>query len=555
MDGKRGPRQNFILRLKDNIEVPLENSSDVFKRLYLILALILMSLFIIIIKTLIISQKVNDDFTYHFSIEQARGNIYDRNGHILAVNLPTKSIYIKPEEVLDINGTATALASVLEGEKVEQIIQKISFGKTFVWIKRHILPHQQLKIKSIGLPGVYLSDDSKRFYPQENEFSHLVGFVDIDQNGISGIEKSFNTELSAGKDITLSLDLTIQSVIRNKLNQAIINHDALGGMAIIMNAKNGEIISLVSLPDFNPNGKKLEYNQKDTMFNRATLGLYEMGSTFKILTLAIGLDTGAVKLSDSFNVTQPIKLGKYRINDYKFHKANLSLSEVLIFSSNRGIGQVGMKIGVQKQQEYLKNLGMLSPVDIEIIEKSRPIHVNQKQWNDVYLVTISYGHGIAVSGLHTVQAIASVANGGLLYKPTILKQDSQPDGIRIFKEKTSHTMRKIMRLVVEEGYGKKANVEGYNLGGKTGTAEKVKNGKYMKNNCNLALFIGAFPIDDPQYVIFVAVDEPKQNKLNAGFTTGGWVAAPLVGEILNDAGHLLGVKTTQQRVIQLAGHL
>ena len=194
---------------------------------------------------------------------------------------------------------------------------------------------------------------------------------------------------------------------------------------------------------------------------------------------------------------------------------------------------------------------MLPQVDIEILEKSRPMHVSQKQWNDVYLVTISYGHGIAVSALHAVQAIAAVTNGGILYKPTIIKQDSQPEGVRVFKEKTSQIMRKIMRLVVEQGYASKAEVEGYNLGGKTGTAEKVKHGKYMKNNCNLALFIGAFPIDDPQYVMFIAVDEPKPNKLNAGFTTGGWIAAPLAAEILRESGYLLGVKTTQQRLMKL----
>lgn len=545
---EKTPRKNFFLRLEDGVEGQIETSSGVFKRLYFILGLILISFSIIIIKIFLVSQHSNNDIVSHFKREQVRGNIYDRNGHILAVNLPTKSIYVRPDEIVDINETASALSVVLDEAKTEKLIQKISFGKTFVWIKRHILPHQQTKIKSIGLPGVYLVEDSKRFYPQENEFSHLVGFVDIDQNGISGIEKSFNEELSNGHDIKLSLDLNIQSMLRNKLNQAIVNHDALGGMAVIMNPKNGEIISLVSLPDFNPN--KIESSGKEAMFNRATLGLYEMGSTFKILTVAMGLDTGAVKLSDSFDVTQAIKLGKYRIKDYKFHKANLSLSEVLIFSSNRGIGQVGMKLGIQRQQEYLRKLGMLSPVDIEIVEKSRPMHISQKQWNDVYLVTISYGHGIAVSAIHSIQAIAAVTNGGILYKPTIIKQSSQPEGVRVFKETTSQIMRKIMRLVVEQGYAKKAEVAGYNIGGKTGTAEKVKHGKYMTNNCNLALFIGAFPINDPQYVMFLAVDEPKQNKLNAGFTTGGWIAAPLAAEIL-DSGSLLGVKTTQQRLIKV----
>ena len=543
MDVKRAPRKNFFLKIEESVEEVEEISEGPGNRIKFILIVILISFSIVVIKMLIVSRESND-IVSNFRREEMRGNIYDRNGHILAVNLPTKSIYVKPDEILDINGTAKSLSLILDGEKQEKIAQKINLGKTFVWIKRHILPHQQVKMRSLGLQGVYLADDSKRFYPQENEFSHLVGFVDIDQNGISGVEKSFNEELSEGKNVQLSLDINIQSVVRAKLSKAISDHDALGGMAVIMDANNGEIVSLVSLPDFNPNGKKIESNGQEAMFNRATLGLYEMGSTFKILTLAIGLDTGAVKLTDSFNVTQPIKLGKYQIKDYKFHKANLSLPEVLIFSSNRGVGQVGMKIGIKKQQEYLRKIGMLSPVDIEVSEKGRPIHVSQKQWNDVYLVTISYGHGIAVSALHTVEAIAAVTNGGILYKPTILKQYSQPEGIRVFKEKTSQIMRKIMRLVVEQGYGSKAEVKGYNIGGKTGTAEKVKNGKYMKKNCNLALFTGAFPINDPQYVIFVAVDEPKPNKLNGGFTTGGWVAAPLAADILREGGYLLSHKVS-----------
>jgi cell division protein FtsI (penicillin-binding protein 3) len=552
---RKDHRKNIILRLEEDIDEPkIELSLSAIKRIRFILILIIISFLTVVFKMISVATSTNDSSTISLKIDKVRGKIYDRNGSILAVNLPTKSIYVRPDEVFDVENTAKALVEVIDekNDKLYEIfLSKLKSPKPFVWIKRHILPSQQLKIRSLGLQGVYLADDSKRFYPQENDFSHLIGFVDIDQNGISGVEKSFNEVLSEGNDIELSLDINIQSIVRNKLSNSILNHEALGGMAVIMDVNNGEIVSLVSLPDFNPNGQKLTSNKDEEMFNRATLGLYEMGSTFKILTLAIGLDMGAVKLSDSFNVSQPIKLGKYLIKDYKFHKANLTLPEVLIFSSNRGVGQVGIKIGIEKQQEYLRNIGMLSPIDLEIGERGRPLHVSPKQWNEVYLVTISYGHGIAVTALHTVQAIASVTNGGILYKPTILKQTLQPEGVRVFKEKTSHTMRKLMRRVVEEGYAKKAEVEGYNIGGKTGTAEKVKNGKYVKHNCNLASFFGAFPIDNPQYVIFVAVDEPKPNKLNQGFTTGGWVAAPLAADILREVGYLLGTKTNQQKVVYI----
>lgn len=569
-------KKNLIKRVNTILNLHTENDDMIFKnsvsqttiqRLYIVLTVVLISYFIIIFRLIDIS-IMHDENTPHLdtfiSSERSRGSIYDRNGLILATNLPTKSMYVRPEQITDPKKVATAIAEIMQKYHVDhsksltdRIESKIEGGRGFIWIKRHLLPEEYLKIKSLGIPGIYFADDNKRFYPHENDFSHIIGFVDIDQNGIAGIEKNFDIALSEGEDIHLALDSRIQEIVHNQLSQSIADHDALGGMAVMMDVKNGEIISLVSLPDFNPNVLKVGGSQKsqEAMFNRATLGVYEMGSTFKILTLAIGLDIGAVKLSDSFNVMNPMQLGKYKINDYRFYKANLSLAEVLIFSSNRGIAQVGYKIGIANQQEYMRNIGMLSQVNLEISETGRPIYVNKKQWNDVYLATISYGHGVAVTSLHTVQAIAAVTNGGILYKPTILKQNSQPEGRKIFKDSTSVTMRKIMRSVVEEGFGKKADIPGYKVGGKTGTAEKVKNGRYVKKDCNLVLFIGAFPMDDPQYVLLVAVDEPKPNKLNSGFTTGGMIAAPLAGEIIKNSGQILGINQNNKHYLIVSSDL
>lgn len=511
-------------------------------RIYFLLIFIALCYFIIVFRLLSLINYDKEDESVTQNLSLKRGNIYDANGYLLATNLPTKSVYIKPDEIIsDVESTIKPILNIINERNSEKIsLEKIKFkidsGKSFVWIKRHILPDQYVKIQALGIPSIYFVEDNKRFYPYENDFSHVIGFVDIDQNGISGIEKEFDELLTEGKDLHLSLNVRVQATVREKLQQSIINNDALGGMAVIMNANNGEIVSIVSLPDFNPNRLVAD---SESLFNRATLGVYEMGSTFKILTLAIGLDLGVVKFSDTFNVMNPLKLGRYTVNDYKFHKANLSLSEVLIFSSNRGIAQVGYKIGINNQQKYIGDIGMLSAVNIELQERGKPIHVSSKQWNEVYLATISYGHGIAVTPLHSVQSIAAVVNGGLLYTPTLLKLNNSVNGIRIFKESTSQAMRKVMRRIVEEGYAKKAEVSGYNIGGKTGTAEKVKNGRYMKKNCNLVSFCGAFPIDNPQYVIFVAVDEPKPNKLNSGFATGGQVAAPLAAEILKEVGFIL----------------
>ncbi len=554
-------RYNILIDIITNNE-DISNSNIISNttttRIYMVLAVVLCCYFIIIFRLIDVSMIDKDDLTAKQQInflettDNERADILDRNGVILATSLPTQSLYARPEQILDGKNNAKLLADIISKynqdttELESNILSKLTSAKNFVWIKRHLLPEEYYKIKKLGIPGVYFADDKKRFYPHENSLAHVVGFVDIDGNGIAGIEKYYNDSLVQNNIITLSIDSRIQAIVREKLNEAIIEHEAIGGMAIIMNAKNGELISMVSLPDFNPNGlgikEHLQHNP-DAMFNRSTLGVYEMGSTFKILTIAIGLDINAVKLSDSFNIANPIKLGKYQIHDYNSKKANMSLAEVLIYSSNKGVIQVGYKIGIEKQQEYMRNIGMLSPVQIEMHEVSRPLHVSKKQWSDIYLATISYGHGIAVTGLHTVQAIATVVNGGLLYKPTLLKRTDNSEPIaRIFKEETSLKMRRLMRLVVQEGFSKKAEVPGYNIGGKTGTAEKVKHGKYVKKNCNLALFIGGFPIDDPQYILFVAVDEAKPNQKNYGFTTGGMIAAPLAANIIRETAYLLGVE-------------
>lgn len=547
-------RKNLIFNIHtENDEISTKNTiSDQTRiRLHIVVGVILVAYFIILFRLVDLSIMSDEKNARGNSIFEenhlvTRGIIYDRNGLVLATNLPTQSLYVKPEQIDDVKKTSKALAGVIQKYSeqtnksfAEKIASKIQSGKNFVWIKRHLIPEEHSKIKALGIPGVYFTDDSKRFYPHENNFAHVVGFVDIDQKGIAGVEKYFDKTLSEGNDLYLSLDSRVQAIVHTKLNDSILSNEALGGMAVIMNAKNGEIVSLVSLPDYNPNGLRLNNYNQEVMFNRASLGVYEMGSTFKILTMAIALDMGVVKLSDSFNVVNPIKLGKYKINDYRFHKANLSLTEVLVFSSNRGAIQIGNRIGAAKQQEYMDKTGILSPVHVEVNEVGKPIY--SRQWSDVYLSTVSYGHGIAVTALNTAQAIAAVVNGGILYKPTLLKHKNEAEGIRVFKPSTSKIMRSIMRLVVEEGYGKKADVEGYNVGGKTGTAEKVKNGKYVKRDCNLVLFIGAFPIDDPDYIIVVAVDEPKPNKVNSGFTTGGMIAAPLAGKIIESTGQLLHV--------------
>jgi cell division protein FtsI (penicillin-binding protein 3) len=537
-------RFQVFVELEEEIEELASKNAirqDQKNRLFLVLTLFTLAFLIIIIRMVQLS-LFTEQLEKHYLVPKVipRGNIYDKQGKMIATNLPTKSLYAIPEQIINPEETADALSDILQqfckncqSFSSNRLLTKLLQGKHFIWLKRHLLPEEFIKIQNLGIPGLYFMEDQKRFYPQENLFSHLIGLVDIDQKGIAGLEKTFDDDLKDGKPLKLSLDTSLQEIVRFQLQESIKNHEALGGMALIMEAKTGRIMTLVSLPDFNPNStKKLD---PIALFNRSSLGVYEMGSTFKTLTLAMALDLGLVKKSDSFNVTQPLKLGKYKINDYKFHKPNLSLSEVLVFSSNRGIAQIAQKIGKTNQKEYLEKLGLLKPIELEISEVGKP--VIPRYWSDTNLVTMSYGYGIAVTALHSLTALAAVVNGGLLFKPTLLEKPQE--GVRVFKESTSLIMRDILRLVVEEGYASKAEVPGYKVGGKTGTTEKIKSGVYIKKNCNLVFFAGAFPINDPDYVIFVAVDEPKPNKLNLGFTTGGMIAAPLAAKIIQEAGHLL----------------
>lgn len=470
-----------------------------------------------------------------------RGDIVDRNNAVLATNIETFSVYAHPRQMLKVEEAAKKLGKVLQINP-KDLLNKLHSGKQFIWVKRHITPYEQSKVRALGIPGIYEMPDEKRVYPTDRLFSHLIGYVDIDGKGIAGIEKSFNGALkNSGKAIKLSVDIRIQHTVREELAKNIALHEAIGGFGIVADVKNGEILAMVSLPDFDPhqiNTKKPEKN----IFNQATLAVNEMGSTFKVLTIAMGIDTGKIKINDAFDVSSKLKIGRFQISDYRGKGGILSVPEILMYSSNLGVAQVAKKVGIAKQKEYWRKIGMLSSVNLPLPELGRPLYPSDNRWGDVHLITMSYGHGIAVTALHTIQAISAVVNGGILYEPQILKigDKDQPEGQRVFQEKTSHIMRGLLRLAVEGGSAKKSDVPGYFVGGKTGTSEKVRNGGYNKK-LNLSSCISVFPVHDPQYIILLAIDEAKPNKLNQGFTTGGMIAAPINGEIISKMIGILGI--------------
>ncbi len=482
------------------------------------------------------------------NFQLSRGNILDRNNNLIATNIPTASLYAHPKQVINYKKVAKEIAKALKEVDEFQLFEKLNSNKQFIWIKRHLTPDEQQKIYNLGLPGLYFMKDEKRFYPHNNLFSHILGYVDIDGNGIAGIEKSYDNQLKK-QDIELSIDIRVQHILHDELTKAIAVHNATGAMGIVIAANTGEVVGMTSLPDYNPNTVN-KFQDKESMFNQVTLGVREMGSVLKTLTIAVGIDSGKIKVNDIFDVSRPIKIGRFTIHDYKGKGGNLSIPEILMYSSNLGVAQVAQRLGIFHQKEYLRKVGFLAPIKFDLPEIGKPIYPSDKRWSEANLITISYGHGIAVTALHIAQVMSMIVNGGILYQPTLLKINEKIIGRRVLQEKTSLIMRKLLRLVVEKGSGKFANIDKYMVGGKTGTAEILVNGKYNKN-LNMCLFVGAFPINKPEYIVFIALDEPKPNKVNKGNTTGGFVAAPIAGQIIEKIGEALDLKYQDIHDIEL----
>jgi cell division protein FtsI (penicillin-binding protein 3) len=475
-----------------------------------------------------------------------RNNLVDRNGIILASTLPTASAYINPAQFINPVQSLELISKELN-INVKELAGRISAGKSFIWLKRHITPHEQQKLHNLGIPGVYFVKDQKRIYPHKNLFSHIIGLVDIDNKGVSGLEASFNNQLNDinQRALQTSLDSKIQYIVKQELENAITTHNAIGGTAIVMDVHTGELVSVVSLPDFDPSNIGSIDNK--TLFNQATLGVYEMGSVLKPVTIAMALDSGKINVRDSFDVSTPLKINNFTINDYRGKGGFLSVPEVLMYSSNRGVAHMIRKVGVKKQKEYFKKLGLLSSIGIEVPETSNPIYPSEARWRELSSVTMSFGHGISITPTHLIQAFSAIVNGGIFREATLIKgQGDEVTGKRVFSSKTSSLMNRMLRLVTEGGSSRQAGFNDYLVGAKTGTAEKIINGRYSKT-VNLALCVGAFPINNPKYSILILVDEPKASKLTFGFATGGWIAAPVISKIVSRIAPILNIAPIDEK--------
>ncbi|MDX1974171.1 MAG: penicillin-binding protein 2 [Rickettsiales bacterium] len=499
-------------------------------------------------ETILVSDSDSDDKGQSIEVGAServlqRGNIVDRNGMLLATSLITASAFANPKEISDLDDATKKLAQVL-GLDAAQLAKRMGGGKSFVWIKRNLTPREQQAANSLGIPGVYFLPEEKRVYPYGNMLSHVLGYVGLDNKGLAGIEKYFDRDLrdtvNNRDNLTLSVDVRLQAIMYEEVKRAMEEFKAIGAMGVIMDLRNDEVLSMVSLPDFNPN--KMGKAEDQARFNRVTLGVYEMGSTFKSFTMALGLDSGKVNMSSGYDATNPLKISTFTIQDTHPQKRWLSVPEIYTYSSNIGTAKMALDIGGAKQKAFLEKLGMMKPIDIELPERGVPQFPSE--WKEINTVTISYGHGISVTPLHLVRGIAALVNGGVLPHMTLIKDGNKDkdDKERIVSEKTSQNIRRLMRLVVDHGTGSKADVAGYRLGGKTGTAEKIQGGGKYDKDAKVTSFIATFPVDHPRYVVLVMVDEPKGNKATYGYATGGWVAAPVVGNIVSRMGPLVGLR-------------
>ena len=486
------------------------------------------------------------------AIATARPDIVDRNGEVLATDVKAPSLFGEPRRIIDKDEAIELLTATLPDVEIGEVRDRLSSKKGFVWLKREISPQQQQDIHRLGIPGIGFLRENKRVYPTGNEVAHLIGLVNIDNQGIAGMEKWLDTNGLADlhragfatdrlqRPVELSVDLRVQHALRDELLKAKEKFQAKAASGLVSNVRTGEIVAMVSVPDFDPNSPK-EAHDPDRI-NRLTTGVFEMGSTFKAFTLAMALDTGKYDLNSMWDARGPLHYGKFAIHDDEPKGRFLSMKEVFTFSSNVGAARIALSQGVEAHKAFLRKMGQLDRLRTELPESASPLV--PKHWSELNTVTIAFGHGIAVAPLQAVMGIDALVNGGYLIPPTFMKRtehEAMEIAKRVIKPETSDKMRFLMRLNAEVGTARKADVPGYYIGGKTGTAEKVINGHYAKKRV-LTAFTAILPADSPKYQLLIMLDEPQPLKETSGFITSGWNAVPTGGAVIARIAPLLGVE-------------
>jgi cell division protein FtsI (penicillin-binding protein 3) len=485
------------------------------------------------------------------SVAASRPDLLDRNGQILATDIKTASLYAEPRKIIDVDEALEGIASVLPELGTDAVRRRLASNAGFIWLKRELTPRQRTKLHDLGIPGIGFLEENSRFYPGGPTASHIVGSVNVDNKGISGMELAVDKawlgdlqELGFASDrrpmegVSLSVDLRVQHVVRDELAKALERYQAIAGVGIVLDVHTGEVVGMSSLPDFDPNDRAqaLEKNR----LNRATGGVFEMGSVFKAFTVAMALDSGRVTMDDSFDATRPLRVGRRTINDFHGKRRILSVAETFIYSSNIGTAKMMLAAGVDTQKAFMERIGLTTRMETDLPEVAAPLL--PPKWNELAAMTISFGHGISVTPMQTAVATAALVNGGRLIPPTFMPR-SEAEANKLAKQvvdpRTSEIMRYLFRLNVLSGSGRRAEVPGYVVGGKTGTAEKIENGRYVSDKRRNS-FLSAFPMDDPRYVVLVVLDEPKPEREGIG-ATAGLNTAPTTSAIIRRIAPTLGV--------------
>ena len=488
------------------------------------------------------------------AISAARPDIVDRNGVPLATDIRTVSVFAEPRKILDKDEATELLTAVLPDLNAKELRDKLGTKKGFVWVKREITPRQQAEVHRLGIPGVGFVPENKRVYPNGPAAAHVLGFANVDNVGIAGIEKYIDSQglqdlngaglavqASDLKPVTLSVDLRVQHLLRDELLKGMEKYRALAAAGAVMDVNTGEIIATVSLPDFDPSNP-VDALEKDRI-NRMNVGVYEMGSTFKALTVAMALDTGKANINSSYSTAGGMmRFGRQVIREYRGGTGRtLTVPEVFVHSSNMGTVKMALSVGVEGHKAFLRKMVQLDRMQTELPESASPI-VPQR-WGELNTATIAFGHGLAVAPIQALAAVAALVNGGKLMTPTFIKrtaEDAEAVSTRVIKPETSEAMRYIMRLNGERGSARKADVAGYFVGGKTGTAEKVINGRYAKNK-NFTTFMAIVPADKPRYLFLSIYDEPKGYAESGGYSTAAWNAGITTGKVIERAAPILGL--------------
>jgi cell division protein FtsI (penicillin-binding protein 3) len=471
-----------------------------------------------------------------------RATITDRNGQPMAISLNTVSLFADPRQIGDPDDAARKLKQVLPRLDVAETADRLKRDKKFIYLAREITPREEQAVNDLGLPGVDFRPTQHRQYPLGRTAAQVLGGVDVDQSGFAGVEKYFDERLRTNTDpLRLSIDLQVQAAVREELITAMTTFDAIGGCGIVMDVHTGEVLAMVSLPDYDANSVRTA--PAENRFNRAVEGTYEPGSTFKLQTASMALDSGVAHIWDQFDASHNISIGRFTISDFEGKHRWLFLPEVLAYSSNLGAAHIAQAMGSERQRAWLKTMGMFGRTGIELPESARPLVQPAASWKEIVTLTVGFGHGISVTPLHIVRGTAAIANGGMLVRPTILAEEpgEQPDEVRVMQPSTSDLMRRLMRLVVTDGFGKTAEVPGYYPGGKTGTAEKVAAHGGYKKHANVAAFMSVFPMNAPRYAVYMMLDEPHATKATFGYATAGWVVAPAAGKVIARIGPMLGM--------------